>query len=216
MENILLSIYGIGKVECARIMQLIDSNITSEKAIRNRMRKSDIYNTLKTDTRADLDYNPLRKIPRKLIKIVDNAFARTKWHYDIAGSYRRGKSFSGDIDIVLADINSFDTIRENVKLDFIEPFANGEHYIRTLVCVSGFYIKVDIFLTNKIEYSACLLYCTGSQQLNIVMRSKAKSHGWRLDQHGLFDGETRFELKSERDYFDKLGMRYLEPHERNL
>lgn len=218
MEEILLGLYGVGEKECKRIISLLGSTPAKESAVRARMLKPDIFETLKADTRADLTYKPLRKIPRKLINTVNRAFAKTGWSYHIAGSYRRGKDFSGDIDVVIdkTSATDFETIQKMVRLDFTEPFALGEQYVRTLVFCGGFYLKLDVFFTSPEEYAACLLYTTGSQQLNIIMRTKAKNKGWRLDQHGLWHGKEKFDIRDERGFFEKLEMRYLEPHERNL
>jgi DNA polymerase (family 10) len=59
-----------------------------------------------------------------------------------------------------------------------------------------------------------MLYSTGSKENNIRMRAKAKSQGLLLNQYGLFKKGEKINLKTEKDYYDYLGMKYLEPHER--
>lgn len=223
LRKILLSLYGVGEKECDRLYELLKPEITenvTERQVRATLKKKKIFETLKADTQADIKYNPLKKIPRKLIDIVARAFAKTKWKLDVAGSYRRGKAFCRDIDVVIDQKHvpkGFESIAAACpSLSFIAPFAEGSHNIRTLICIKSFYLKIDFFIIPTEEYAACLLYCTGSQQLNIRMRIKAQKLGLKLDQHGLWKGDHKLPLKKESDFFEALGMNYLEPHEREL
>jgi len=220
MEEFLMKIYGVGKVECERLAELLrEKNVTkwTEAKVRQMLRSPEIYNTLKNDTKIDLKYNPLRKIPRKLILIADKIIKKSDIKYDIAGSFRRGREFSGDIDVVIdkSTCAGFAEFRKKVKLNLLDPYAEGESYTRTLVKIQSFYVQIDLFFTEPNEYAACLLYTTGSKIFNITMRRKAKEMGLSLDQRGLWKGEKKMTFAEEIGYFEALSMKYLEPVDRN-
>jgi DNA polymerase (family 10) len=46
------------------------------------------------------------------------------------------------------------------------------------------------------------------------MRGIAKRQGYKLNEYGLYKGEREIQIYSERDAFDILGMKYLNPEER--
>ena len=81
--------------------------------------------------------------------------------------------------------------------------------------------KIDIFRVEPEDETAMLLYSTGSKEHNILMRQRAKSKGALLNQHGIFikskknpDILEKVPLKTEKDYFDFLEMKYKEPEQR--
>jgi DNA polymerase/3'-5' exonuclease PolX len=70
--------------------------------------------------------------------------------------------------------------------------------------------------TIESELPYALLFYTGSKKFNIIMRGIAKKKGYLLNEHSLYDINMKpYSAKSEKDIFDKLGMNYHEPSERN-
>lgn len=133
--------------------------------------------------------------------------------WEIVGSYRRGKSDFKDIDILVeTDSSEFKKIEDILQQD--------PEYKRTMAgpdIIRGTYHGYD-FDVSRVEpgnWIPALLYRTGSKETNIKMRGRAKALGMRLNEKGLWkDGEKIPNLNSEKDYFDALGMEYLEPEER--
>lgn len=133
--------------------------------------------------------------------------------WEIVGSYRRGKSDFKDIDILVeTDSSEFKKIEDILQQD--------PEYKRTMAgpdIIRGTYHGYD-FDVSRVEpgnWIPALLYRTGSKETNIKMRGRAKALGMRLNEKGLWkDGEKISNLNSEKDYFDALGMEYLEPEER--
>jgi DNA polymerase (family 10) len=70
------------------------------------------------------------------------------------------------------------------------------------------------------------LYFTGDKDINIMMRRKAWKYGWKLNEYGLWNGqswspnsgpfpEERFVAgRTEEEIFEKLGFVYLDPEKR--
>jgi len=206
-----MELYGIGEKEKDKILSLLSSKKLSEKQIREELKNPEIFKELKTDTQVDLLYEPLRKIPRKVIDRINLLLIRSKLEFTIAGSYRRGKSYSGDIDIVSP--HSFKDFAET-DLVLLRPFACGDDITRTLCYVCGHYVKIDFFTCAVEDYAAYILYATGSKEFNIAMRIKAKKMGFLLNQKGLWRGDKKIPVKSEREFFEILEIEYVEPYDR--
>jgi len=94
--------------------------------------------------------------------------------------------------------------------------------------------RIDIRLMPMNSYAAALLYFTGSKDLNTDMRNRALARDMTLNEYGLYkfakDPQGRLikdakgkNMKSEQiltptetDIFTQVGMKYLEPHERDI
>ena len=70
---------------------------------------------------------------------------------------------------------------------------------------------MDIEFLPEHEFQAGLLYFTGSKDFNISMRSRAKSLGYVLNQHGLFKGNERVHVYTEKDIMNQLNMEFVSP-----
>jgi DNA polymerase (family 10) len=64
------------------------------------------------------------------------------------------------------------------------------------------------------SYGAALMYFTGSQAHNILLRGLANERGWKLNEYGLFSGERRIAGATEEEVFKKLGLAYIPPEMR--
>ena len=76
-------------------------------------------------------------------------------------------------------------------------------------------MHVDIRIVDEESWFPSLIYFTGSKNFNLRMRAKAKYMGFKLNEYGLFDKSgKRMKIRDEKDIFDILGMKYLEPEDR--
>ena len=178
------------------------------------------------------------KIPRTEIDLINkflikkfnelNKKLSTNYFFEIAGSYRRGKSFSGDIDVL---VSKKDKKSENDLLIIVQmlekpskknnnkPFLldNLTDYGETKYMGFAQYKdnpirRIDIRFVPIEFFPSALLYFTGSMELNKKMRQIAKKKGLKLNEYGLQDKEGNYlEIKSEKEYFEKLDLEYLEP-----
>lgn len=133
------------------------------------------------------------------LKSVDDNFY-------LAGSARRGKK---------EDLHDLDIIYLGEKIPNIPgsaAFVEGKNIMRTTI--SG--ESVDIYRCDPENFGAMLLFLTGPQEYNIMMRGKAKRKGMKLNQYGLFDRETHKLIagRSEEEIFKAMGSIYKEPSER--
>jgi len=122
--------------------------------------------------------------------------------YEVAGSYRRGKSTIGDIDIVTVDTPS----GLNRRLPQIADEIIDEGERKTSFRCRG--SRVDIRYTSQSTFGSMLLYLTGSKAFNIRLREMALEKGWRLNEYGIRDLTmgTVHEFPREEEIFTFLGM----------
>ena len=128
---------------------------------------------------------------------------------EVGGSFRRQASMVGDLDIVV----QADSLSEIVLPDiYFERL--GEQASHGIVDLGGQSLGVDIWCAKSNQWGAFLWYITGSKELNVIMRQKAKAQGLKLSQFGLFDGKVQIDDGSERGVSDALGMGWIEPVDR--
>ncbi len=130
----------------------------------------------------------------------------------VAGSYRREKDTVGDIDILLVTLSAQEVADAIAALPIVRDIAaHGDKKI-SFDLHTG--LRVDVRLVKSDQWGAALLYFTGDKEHNIAMRKVAIAKGWKLNEYGLFDGETVIASKEEKDIYEALGLKWYEPKER--
>jgi len=170
-------------------------------------------------------YEFQQRIPRAEIDFVNNYLHKI---YDplginfvIAGSYRRGLPYSGDIDILME--NNGNIGMTNVLQPLLQSglvignLAIGDTVYRGIIKIGPQFParRLDIRLVNTSVWPFALLYFTGSKDFNTAMRTRALAKGLSLSEYSLTDRDgNSYPAKTEKDIFDLLDMVYLEPPER--
>ena len=169
-----------------------------------------------------------QKIPRSEIVEYEKHFKKNiipGTEMEIVGSYRRGKSESGDIDVILSSKTDDRTvytefIKNLVEQNIIvEKLSSGK--IKTMAIIQlpeKRARRLDILYSPPHEYGYAVLYFTGSKMFNIGMRRHALSLGLSLNEHGLTEVKTKKKLeivlKTEKEIFSFLGIQYVDPRKR--
>ncbi len=127
---------------------------------------------------------------------------------EIAGSIRRKKELIGDVDIVVIAKPGLD--------DALTSILTGTSGINGTWQIIGTFkdIKVNVLKSTEKTWGAAMLHTTGSLEFNVVLRAHAKNRGMRLNQHGLFEGETCVSSETEEGILDYLGFEYVPPEAR--
>jgi DNA polymerase/3'-5' exonuclease PolX len=160
------------------------------------------------------------RIPRDEIDLIHDKIGNIlnpygiKWA--IAGSYRRREPSSGDIDII---VQSRPDLNMEGLIQLLQPIlpaklAQGEKLFMGIIRMDEQHTghRVDIRLIDEQSYPATLLYFTGSQRLNILMRQRALELGMTLNEYGLYDNRgTVLPINSEEDIFRILRIKYIPP-----
>ena len=133
--------------------------------------------------------------------------ALTPGTFEVAGSFRRGRSTVGDIDIVSREPPP----QVNARLRDVADEIIDEGDRKTSVRLGAH--RVDIRFTPPRQFGSMLLYLTGSTEFNIRLREIAIGKGMRLNEYGLEDrkaGGLR-EFPDEESIFAFLGMDWVPP-----
>ena len=247
--NIFTNIYGIGPIKAK---ELVDTKniITLEQL---RMQQDAIQENklplLNSKQKIGLKYyeDLLKRIPRTEIDefkellihnfnetIIENSETQENNTFEIVGSFRRNKSESGDIDLIITSYNNNKIVYEQfikklvAKHIVIEVLSRGETKCLTigkLLKESAIPRRIDFLYALPDEFAFSILYFTGSKEFNTAMRQHALNVGLTLNEHGFHKMTTinsvrtkeekiTMLFKSEQDIFDYLCMEYKEPHER--
>jgi DNA polymerase/3'-5' exonuclease PolX len=210
------AIWGVGPVKAKT---LYDKGMRTIKDVRNNQHLLTDQQIIGLKYYEDL----LKKVPRDLItqfnNVLDCVFSEyfPDYKFQIAGSYRRGKKESGDVDLlvsidgrtlseVVAAMKGWGLITDTLSL-------RSEKFMG-IARMKGVSFRLDIEFIPKSEWDSCLLYFTGSKETNVMMRTEAKKQGMILNQKGLFKNGKRISTGSEKEIFQALGMKYLTPEKR--
>jgi len=177
-------------------------------------------------------------IPRNIIDLARELLLDTLFKIDpelfgaICGSYRRMKDTSGDIDLIIvhpkiktkSDLKKnkyFQTIIKTLKLSgFIIESLTGDDVESKYMGIFSFERiigRIDIRFVPYESFYFAYLYFTGGVDLNRNMRLIALTHGYKLNEYGLYkDGSTKsVKVESEKEIFNILGLNYLQPKDRS-
>ena len=213
----LLSIYGIGPVNANKI---VDSGIRSMDELKKNLK------LLNAKQQIGLKYfNDFKKrIPldeyKNHISILNKDLKKNKLIFDFVGSYRRGSTSMGDIDILIMENPKFifkDYIAKLIDSNYIiEVLAFGKNKFMGIVKLPNQTPRrLDILIAPISEYYYSLLYFTGSNMFNIGLRHYVKiTFDLSLSEHG-FGKNINTSINSEEDIFKFLKLKYVKPKERD-
>lgn len=159
-----------------------------------------------------IPYVKAKKIADKIIALLEPMKEVLK--ISSAGSLRRKKNTIGDIDILVASRKGEAVIDKFVTMkDVARVLAKGPTKA-AVVLKSG--IQVDLRVLDPSSWGAGLFYFTGSKGYAIQMRKEAIKKGYKLNEYGLYDKDILVAGKTEQEICKKLGVKYLEPEDREF
>ena len=173
------------------------------------------------------------KIPRKnIIEITKNLDKNIrnciKDNYKIinAGSFRAGKDFSGDIDLIISleenrKLEEDKKIKDIVKcIDIKEILLIGEKKIISIIEYKKKFYQMDILITTDKYLPWYLLYFGSNKEFSKKIRLYASKQGYKLNEKGLYDKTSgkriNFNPITEKEIFDYLKIKYIKPEDREF
>jgi len=194
-------IYGVGPTKASEIIK--KGIITIEQLRENQ-------NLLNDKQKIGLQYyeDLLERIPRSEMEKHEAILKGVIPEMELVGSFRRGAESSGDIDVLIkGDLTRY--VKTLKDMGYIkEILALGKHKCMAISKI-GKARRLDILLAE--DYPYALLYFTGSDKFNIAFRQYALTKGYTLNEHSF---TPKVSLKTEKDIFTFLGLRYIEPSKR--
>jgi DNA polymerase/3'-5' exonuclease PolX len=228
-QEILTNIYGVGP---AKARELIQAGIHSIEQLRAELQRNPLILNDKQTIGLLYYEDLLQRIPRDEMFAHQETlrrFLHTNWETEIVGSFRRGQSTSGDIDMLIRvppNVSALEAKKELATYvaamkgaGYIEEvLALGEHKCMAICRLGDTSRRLDLLLTPDEEYAYALLYFTGSDRFNVGFRHYALEKGYTLNEHRLLplhpDTVVPPPMIQEKDIFRFLGLRYIEPHQR--
>ncbi len=126
-----------------------------------------------------------------------------------AGSVRRRKETIGDLDVLVTADDStaaMDCLGTHPLVEKV--LARGETKQR--VRLRGG-MEMDLRVVPAESYGAALQYFTGSKEHNIMTRRRAAEMGLKINEYGVFRGETSIAGRTEEEVYQAIGLPYIPP-----
>jgi len=127
----------------------------------------------------------------------------------IAGSYRRCKDTVGDLDILVCAKNSKPVVQAFVEYDEIANILSKGSQRSTVVLKNS--LQVDLRVVTKKSMGAALHYFTGSKAHNIAIRRRARQQGLKVNEYGVFKGDTQIAGDTEESVYKAVGLPWIPP-----
>ncbi|MDN7240298.1 DNA polymerase/3'-5' exonuclease PolX [Planococcus sp. N028] len=132
--------------------------------------------------------------------------------FSVAGSYRRTKETSKDLDFIIATADPLG-VKEQLlaALPIEETIASGDTKVSVTVEFQEM-IDVDFRLVAPQEFTTALHHFTGSKDHNVKMRQLAKSQNKKISEYGVEqeDGSVKT-FDSETDFYAHFDLPFIPP-----
>lgn len=161
----------------------------------------------------------------------------------IGGSYRRGASDSGDVDLIITKPDATGEQIRTMMIDIVVPRLFKKGFLQASLAStssmdgskwhgasvlpgSTIWRRIDLLFVPGAESGAAMIYFTGNDIFNRSMRLLASKKGMRLNQRGLYADVLRreqrkklnpgrlLEGRDERRIFELLGVPWRPPEHR--
>jgi DNA polymerase/3'-5' exonuclease PolX len=229
----LQNIYGVGP---AKATELVKAGIISISQLRDEVKSNP--KLLNDKQKIGLKYYEelLERIPRTEMEehrdILQTLLPDEMTEYDteIVGSFRREATNSGDIDVLIRVPFNADAKTAKANLELYVKMLEGFGYIEEILALgehkcmaisrmyNGKARRLDLLMTPDEEYAYSILYFTGSDRFNVAFRQYAIDKGYTLNEHTLTPIKAGVQtppyMKTEKDIFKFLGLRYIDPSKR--
>ena len=221
-----LRIHGVGKQHAKK---LVSEGFKTVDDLRNCKNIQDYLNDTQMkglqyydDMQIRIPYSEIQKHEIYLKDVLYKIDPKAE--LTIAGSYRRKKSDSGDIDLLLKCSNKciYNTFIDTlVQEDYLTcQLARGSKKYMGMgkINSSPCHRRIDIMYTKPEEYPFAILYFTGSGDFNVRMREDALKQGYTMNEYSIKYTETKKKVNKifneESEIFEFLGYKYLNPEDR--
>jgi len=228
----LMTVHGIGPVKAR---ELVAAGIKSVAALSAAVAADP---SLLNDTqKMGLKYHDTAtlRIPRAEMRAHEDiliGFMPDDLDGEVVGSYRRGAADSGDVDMLITyKAGTSEAAAKRLFHEFVDTLVEEGYILDELVSgekkwmgyvsksAKGKARRLDLLLTPPAEYAYALLYFTGSDKFNVAFRKYVNDKGYTLNEHAMVPLKGSKApmppgMKSERDIFAFLGLRYVPPEER--
>ncbi len=200
-----------GLKKAARSGKLLQLEGVKEKTVENILSGIELIEKHKSERRLISEILPLAK---KIIR--DLKRTKVVSRIEIAGSLRRKRATIGDVDLLATARNLERTMEAFTKLKGVKKIIGKGKTKASILLENG--LQVDLRIVDAESFGAAWLYFTGNKSHNIELRKIAIRNGWKLNEYGLFQVSDKKKIagKTEKEIYEKLGMKFLKPEKREF
>jgi DNA polymerase (family X) len=132
-------------------------------------------------------------------------------HIELAGSVRRQRDSTKDIDIIAVTTRPTTLAKSLAKLEQIEHVSSAGKAGAKARTHSG--VGVDLRIATPAQLGNLLQHFTGSGAHNAALREAAVRRGLHVSEYGILDDATGASdsYASEQEVYEHLGLAYIEP-----
>lgn len=207
-----MDIYGIGNGINNKILEFKETGVIAKlqtlRAESADNLNSDMYKVRDGFITKKLSHNDAVELVNSIYDIIGYSDK-----FLVAGSFRRNKSYVGDIDMMVP-ARSYARICHQLDAAGFKVVSHGDYKSQYLIDEVN-NVPMDVISYTSKDKIFQLLYLTGSKDTNIRMRRMAARKGYLLNQYGLYDRESGDEVlrrvTSEEQVFHALDMEYIDP-----
>jgi DNA polymerase (family X) len=128
---------------------------------------------------------------------------------EVAGSFRRMRETVGDLDILVIAGRDSPVMQRFTGYDEVAEVLSAGSTRASVVLKCG--MQVDLRLVAAQSYGAALQYFTGSKAHNIAIRRIAQKRGLKINEYGVYRGDTRIAGESEESVYRSVGLPCIPP-----
>ncbi|MCP5545356.1 MAG: DNA polymerase/3'-5' exonuclease PolX [Akkermansiaceae bacterium] len=134
----------------------------------------------------------------------------------VAGSFRRAKETVHDLDFLVSTKEPALVCEDFTTLPQVASVIACGETKASVRLTNG--LQCDLRAVSNEQFPFALMYFTGSKEHNVAIRSLALKKGWSLNEYGFTPAENAkqseeipADIHEERDIYQALGLRYIEP-----
>ena len=198
-------------------------DLEKSKIVLNNMQKLGLK--FHRDLSHKISRKEVKKFSKIFSKLLKKEFSTLKIH--LAGSYHTGKKEMKDIDMIVTIENIIKKTQGEKEFKMIIKILKNNGLINGMLTfgkreaiiiskIDKYNRHIDLRLVPKKYLPFYMLFFGSGVEFSKEIRLLAKKQGYKLTQWGLMDLRTKkyFDLKTERDIFKKLGIKYVKPSDR--
>ena len=233
----LLSVINIGMATVRNLV--VNHGITNIEQLREAVESGEFKPSSKIKLGLFYHGKVDTHIPRKKTRLFEVALVDVASQLDlevrICGSYRRGREYSSDIDVLVYSPEYHDEVPDpsplgalvegcraaGLLLDSMTPKSNHLKWLGfgQIPGEEAVY-RIDLLFIPYRSLATAMAYYTGPYELNSIMRGIAKRMCLKLNEHYYARLDKTGHLtyiypKSEAEVFQMVDMQYLTPRERD-
>ncbi|PTK13356.1 DNA polymerase/3'-5' exonuclease PolX [Staphylococcus saprophyticus] len=133
--------------------------------------------------------------------------------YEVAGSYRRYKEMSKDLDYIISTDHPISVQQSLLKMpNIVKQVAVGQTKVSLELAYDDETIGVDFRLIEPAAFYHTLQHFTGSKDHNIRIRQLAKEQDEKVSEYGIEQNNGEIiQYQSEKEIYEHFGVNWIEP-----